>query len=98
MLIASSFLKIIAIYAHKIHPPQSWYGFFTTWRKADMKNTQSQTPQANTQFNANKKRPEVRDNLDSRKNEEQEFKGDDVTHNEKPHHNNKKQDNQDKNK
>ncbi|MCW3110587.1 MAG: hypothetical protein JWQ09_5093 [Segetibacter sp.] len=28
-------------------------------------------------------RPDVRDNLDSRKNEEQEFKGDDVTHNEK---------------
>jgi hypothetical protein len=31
----------------------------------------------------NSKRPEVRDNLDSRKNEEQEFKGDDVTHNKK---------------
>ena len=29
-------------------------------------------------------RPEIRDNLDSRKNEEQDFKGDDVTHNEKP--------------
>lgn len=33
--------------------------------------------------NKNNKRPEVRDNLDSRKNEEQEFKGDDVTHNKK---------------
>jgi len=31
----------------------------------------------------NTSRPEVRDNLDSRKNEEQEFKGDDVTHNKK---------------
>lgn len=31
----------------------------------------------------NSKRPDVRDNLDSRKNEEQEFKGDDVTHNKK---------------
>jgi hypothetical protein len=31
----------------------------------------------------NSKRPEVRDNLDSRKNEEQEFKGDDATHNKK---------------
>lgn len=31
--------------------------------------------------------PEIRDNLDSRKNEEQNFKGDDVTHNQKPHHN-----------
>jgi hypothetical protein len=50
-----------------------------------MKKMQSQTPQHNTQFNANKQRPDVRDNLDSRKNEEQEFKGDDVTHNNKPH-------------
>lgn len=34
---------------------------------------------------ATKKRtsPENKDNLDSRKNEEQEFKGGDVTHNEK---------------
>ena len=29
------------------------------------------------------KKPEIRDDLDSRQNEEQEFKGDDVTHNEK---------------
>ncbi|WP_157986465.1 hypothetical protein [Chitinophaga alhagiae] len=28
-------------------------------------------------------RPEIRDNLDSRKNEEQDLKGDDVTHNKK---------------
>ncbi|SIO54638.1 hypothetical protein [Chitinophaga niabensis] len=28
-------------------------------------------------------RPEIRDNLDSRKNEEQDFKGDDMTHNKK---------------
>ena len=28
-------------------------------------------------------RPEIRDDLDSRKNEEQDFKGDDVTHNKK---------------
>jgi hypothetical protein len=59
--------------------------------KADMKKMQSQTPKANTQFNANKPSPEIRDNLDSRKNEEQEFKGDDVTHNVKPHRNNKQQ-------
>ena len=50
---------------------------------------QTQTPNTNTKFNANKHKPEVRDNLDSRKNEEQEFKGDDVTHNKKPHHNKK---------
>lgn len=28
-------------------------------------------------------KPEIRDNLDSRKNEEQDFKGKDVTHNSK---------------
>jgi hypothetical protein len=28
-------------------------------------------------------RPENKDNLDSRKNEEQDFKGDDITHNRK---------------
>lgn len=39
------------------------------------------------QFNKKKPMPEIRDNLDSRKNEEQDFKGDDVTHNRKPHHN-----------
>jgi hypothetical protein len=49
----------------------------------------SQSPQsipstkpANT-GNKGGKQPDVRDDLDSRKNEEQEFKGDDVTHNEK---------------
>lgn len=31
----------------------------------------------------NNKRPEVRDNLDSRKNEEQDTKGEDQTHNKK---------------
>ncbi|MEI9946497.1 MAG: hypothetical protein WDN26_20030 [Chitinophagaceae bacterium] len=41
----------------------------------------------NIQFNQNKHRPDERDNLDSRKNEEQDFKGDDITHNKKPHHN-----------
>ncbi len=29
------------------------------------------------------KRPDTRDNLDSRNNEEQDFKGDDTTHNKK---------------
>ena len=33
--------------------------------------------------NNRQQRPDVRDNLDSRKNEEQDNKGDDVTHNEK---------------
>ena len=31
----------------------------------------------------NSRRVDVRDNLDSRKNEEQDFKGEDVTHNKK---------------
>ena len=49
-------------------------------------NTTNQTGNHNTQFNKNKKAPEVRDNLDSRKNEEQDIKGDDITHNRKDHH------------
>lgn len=36
-----------------------------------------------------KKSPENKDNLDSRKNQEQDFKGDDVTHNKKPEKNKK---------
>jgi hypothetical protein len=48
-----------------------------------MKNTKSQTPNHNTQFNQNKRRAENKDNLDSREGEEQQFKGDDVTHNKK---------------
>ena len=43
----------------------------------------------NIQFNQNKARPDERDNLDSRKNEEQEFKADDITHNKKENRNNK---------
>lgn len=52
-----------------------------------MKTNQNQSGGNHTQFNANKQRPDVRDDLDSRRNEEQEFKGDDVTHNQKPHQN-----------
>ena len=36
----------------------------------------------------NQNRPEIRDNLDSRKNEEQDQKGDDWTNNEKENRNN----------
>lgn len=48
----------------------------------------NQNPQVNNPRSApdnsqSGKKPEVRDNLDSRKNEEQQFKGDDITHNEK---------------
>jgi hypothetical protein len=43
-------------------------------------NTNTDNPKP---VNKNNNRPDVRDNLDSRKNEEQDFKGDDVTHNKK---------------
>jgi hypothetical protein len=65
-----------------------------------MKNTnnqgskQSQNPKHNTQFNTNKHRPENKDDLDSREGEEQLYKGDDITHNQKAHKN-KKSDKQD---
>lgn len=47
----------------------------------------NQLSNQNTRFNKNKPSPEIRDNLDSRKNEEQESKGNDITHNRKSHHN-----------
>jgi hypothetical protein len=46
-------------------------------------NIKSQTPKKDIQFNQNKNRPEIRDDLDSRVNEEQDIKGDDTTHNRK---------------
>ncbi|HEY9364443.1 MAG TPA: hypothetical protein VIQ00_14340 [Chitinophagaceae bacterium] len=48
-----------------------------------MKNSKNQDTKRNKQSMSHKPRPEVRDDLDSRKNEEQDIKGDDVTHNEK---------------
>ena len=48
-----------------------------------MKNTKSQNTKSNPHFNANKHRPENKDDLDSREGEEQQFKGDDMTHNKK---------------
>ena len=48
-----------------------------------MKNTKPQNRKSNAEFNANKRRPENKDNLDSREGEEQLFKKDDVTHNRK---------------
>ncbi len=44
-------------------------------------NNQSQNLKPANQGNS--KRPNERGNLDSRKNEEQDFKGDDMTHNKK---------------
>ena len=52
-----------------------------------MKNTirNSNSPQ----YNKHKSSPENKDNLDSRKNEEYDVKGDDITHGRKDHHNKK---------
>jgi len=54
-----------------------------------MKKYKSEPPRKKIKFNANR-RPDIRDNLDNRKNEEQDFKGDDITHNMKEVHNSPK--------
>lgn len=48
-----------------------------------MNKTTNQNINQGKQLNNNKKRPEQRDDLDSREGEEQLTKGDDVTHNTK---------------
>ena len=48
-----------------------------------MKQTRGQNTKQSKQGITNKPRPEIRDNLDSRENEEQMTKGDDTTHNKK---------------
>jgi len=48
-----------------------------------MKNIKQQTPAHNTKLNNNKRRPENKDDMDSREGEEQLMKGDDRTHNRK---------------
>ncbi|HWJ26067.1 MAG TPA: hypothetical protein VNS32_05965 [Flavisolibacter sp.] len=48
-----------------------------------MKESRSQNNMQNKQMVGHKPRPETRDNLDARKNEEQDSKGGDVTHNTK---------------
>jgi len=55
-----------------------------------MKNVNPQASKAAIHSDHNKQRPENKDNLDSREGEEQEFKGDDTTHNRKEHKNEKK--------
>jgi hypothetical protein len=54
-----------------------------------MNTTGNQPGSQNQQGGKQTQRPEIRDNLDSRKNEEQDMKGDDTTHNEKDTRNNK---------
>jgi len=51
-----------------------------------MKTTRSLNTRQSKQGHNTIPKPEIRDNLDSRKNEEQDFKGNDVTHNRKPQH------------
>jgi hypothetical protein len=46
-----------------------------------MKGSRTQNNQQSKQGMSHKPMPEIRDNLDSRKREEQDFKGSDVTHN-----------------
>jgi hypothetical protein len=48
-----------------------------------MKGSRSQDNLQNKQMAGHRPKPDVRDDLDSRKNEEQDTKGNDVTHNEK---------------
>jgi hypothetical protein len=62
-----------------------WYDILLLKRNTCMKKLPNQNPAHNTQFNTHKRRPENKDNLDSREGEEQQFKGDDVTHNRKEH-------------
>jgi len=57
------------------------YGMIFSFYLLSMKKKSSQLNKENIQFNTNRHRPEIRDNLDNRKNEEQDFKGDDITHN-----------------
>ncbi len=48
-----------------------------------MKDSRSQNNMQNKQMASHRPKPDTRDDLDSRKNEEQDTKGSDVTHNEK---------------
>ena len=54
-----------------------------------MKNIKQQTPNHNMKVNTNRRRPENKDDLDSREGEEQLSKGTNVTHNKKEKKNEK---------
>ncbi len=53
-----------------------------------MKDSRSQNNLQNKQMAGHRPKPDVRDDLDSRKNEEQDTKGDDTTNNKKETKNN----------
>jgi hypothetical protein len=63
-----------------------WFFGLFIHKTDDMKGSRSTNNQQSKQGMSHKPRPEIRDNLDSRKNEEQDFKGDDLTHNRKETH------------
>ena len=48
-----------------------------------MKNSRNQTSKQSKQGPSRVPKPEIRDDLDSRKHEEQDLKGSDITHNKK---------------
>lgn len=73
----------------RIPVPVVWYGFFIHYY---MKKQTQKGVKETVRHNTPKQRPEIRDNLDSRVNEEQDFKGDDVTHNKKEHRKPEKKD------
>jgi hypothetical protein len=52
-----------------------------------MKGSRAQNNLQNKQMVSHRPQPDIRDDLDSRANEEQDSKGDDVTHNRKDVHN-----------
>jgi len=54
-----------------------------------MKGSRGQNNMQSKQFISHRPRPEVRDDLDSRSNEEQDNKGGDITHNAKDVRNNR---------
>ena len=63
-----------------------WYDFAdVSWKSLimTMKGSRGQNNMQSKQMVSHRPRPEIRDNLDSRKNEEQDTKGDDVTSNRK---------------
>ena len=54
-----------------------------------MKGSRAQNTKQNKQMMGHRPKPDVRDDLDARSNEEQDNKGDDVTHNRKDVRNNR---------
>lgn len=65
-----------------------WYGFLPSYslkQKHMKQSTQNNSQQTQSVGNNNQKQPQNKDDIDSRKNEEWDTKGDDVTHNEKKH-------------